>query len=163
RLSSRSIESISHRPRPADYRTWRHAAVERWNALRWIVTTKGMNPFDGRFHLRALEHACDFGHRHASQVSKCELHRCHHVAVDRKSPLRLFRWMKEPVTAHERRFGIDCAAIHLHHVFAACVCHDDGAGRERRYGGQCEKATSVDGHGESVKRFPPPRDAVSVP
>jgi len=85
--------------------------------------------------------------------------------------------MKEPVTAHEeqmirreevsqqleRRFGIDCAAIHPHHVFAACVCHDDGAGRERRYGGQCEKATSVDGHGESVKRFPPPRDAVSVP
>ena len=80
-----------------------------------------------------------------------------------KCPLRLVRWMKEPVTAHERRFGIDCAAIHLHHVFAACVCHDDGAGRERRYGGQCEKATSVDGHGESVKRFPPPRDAVSVP
>lgn len=85
--------------------------------------------------------------------------------------------LKEPVTAHEeqmirreevsqqleRRFGIDCAAIHPHHVFAACVCHDDGAGRERRYGGQCEKATSVDGHGESVKRFPAPRDAVSVP
>jgi len=135
--------------------------VERWNAFRWIVTTKGMKLFGGRFHPRAFEHACDFGHRHASQIDKCELHRCRHVSVDRKCPRRLVRWMR--MTGHEERFGIDYAAIHLHHRFAACVCHDDGAGRERRYGGQCEKATSVDGHGESVKRFPAPRDAVSVP